>query len=729
MTLRARLTAAFLALVLGAALLGAAFLSGTVSAVDHDRSTHRLDLAASAVHRITGSLCRQLQVVATAVALQPAETREAVAADLVGRGLAANVQLRDRDGATVLSAPGEALALPWAECDAPDPDGTTRYAGVAARVVWHDADGAAGEVWAAERLDGDLLARLGEAAGVEVALLGTAGPAAEAARELAGGEVTRSADGQWVRRVDPATGQPLPLVLVTPETAAHDRYLLLSAAVVMAGLLAAALAWWLARSTTRPLTELARAADRIAEGDLSTRVRVRSQDEVGQLAVAFNRMAQRTNAYVHALTASRDQLRGHLAVLGDTLSSTHDLHRILRVILQTALSATGARAGAVVLLDPAGDTLTGQYAEAVGAADAADTERGGAGGITPLTVPLSGSLLGAVTTSGVARRGRLTGDGPAGDGPVGEGPVPHDREPHDREPNCRTYLAAPISAVGGSGSELPPWPAPLAARGVLILYDRLGGDEFDDTDLVTLRTFAAQAAVAVDNVRTHEEAQRLSVTDPLTGLWNYRHLTDTLRREVERASRFGHTLTVLALDLDRFKQVNDVYGHPAGDAVLVEFARRIGSQIREHDYAFRQGGEEFVVLLPETDARGGAIVAQRLGTAVRERPVVITPRGAGGEAPVTVTVSIGIAVYPDHGRTPTALLDAADDALYAAKAAGRDTHRVATPAPAPAAADELAVRVAARTPEGHLPRAGSGDPAGSTPADGGVKPPRQSRGG
>ncbi|MGK5734340.1 diguanylate cyclase, partial [Streptomyces sp. URMC 124] len=93
------------------------------------------------------------------------------------------------------------------------------------------------------------------------------------------------------------------------------------------------------------------------------------------------------------------------------------------------------------------------------------------------------------------------------------------------------------------------------------LYDRLGADEFDDDDLVTLRTFAGHAAVAVDNVRVHEEAQRLSLTDPLTGLWNYRYLRESIRREVERASRFGRMLSVLALDLDRFKDVNDTHGH------------------------------------------------------------------------------------------------------------------------------------------------------------------------
>jgi two-component system cell cycle response regulator len=176
----------------------------------------------------------------------------------------------------------------------------------------------------------------------------------------------------------------------------------------------------------------------------------------------------------------------------------------------------------------------------------------------------------------------------------------------------------------------------------------------------------------VHNVRMHEEAQRLSFTDPLTGLWNYRYLRESLRREVERATRFGRMLAVLVLDLDHFKEVNDTYGHAAGDAVLGEFARRIRIGLREVDVAFRQGGEEFVVLLPETDAYGGIIVAERLGAAVRDQPVSIEARGS-----IPVTVSIGVAVFPEHGKTVQEVLQAADDALYAAKNGGRDTYRLA----------------------------------------------------
>jgi diguanylate cyclase (GGDEF)-like protein len=173
-------------------------------------------------------------------------------------------------------------------------------------------------------------------------------------------------------------------------------------------------------------------------------------------------------------------------------------------------------------------------------------------------------------------------------------------------------------------------------------------------------------------VTTLRATQQLAITDALTGLGNVRHLTDSLRLEVERAARFRRSIGVLLLDLDHFKEVNDTYGHRAGDAVLTEFAQRIRGVVREVDLAFRQGGEEFVILLPETDIGGSLTAARRVGEAVRSEPFVVD---AG---PIGVTVSIGVAVYPRHASSGPAVLEAADAALYAAKAAGRDTFVLAS---------------------------------------------------
>ena len=686
MTLRGRLTAAFLVVVLGPVLLGSCFVAVTVSTVSGDRTVERLDHAATTVRTAIGALCRQLQAVADAVAVLPAADRGAAVNQLVRRGLASSVTV---DGPRNPA---------WRDCASPDGGGV---AAVMARAQVGDV-----VVTAAQRLDAGFVERLAASSGAEVTLLGRdddAQPAHSTVAARAQGQVAvaaatakpRTSDGhRYVRRIATGPGQPLPLAV---SNSAHDPvglYLLLLGAVLAVALGAVLVARWLARSTTRPLADLAWAAERVAEGDLDARVPVLRNDELGRLAGTFNRMTHELQGYVLALTASRDQLRRHLAILGETLSSTHDLNRILQVILQTARSATGARAGTVLLIDPVNRVLVPRCAEGLtGAWDVPEPD------LAAVRIPLGTGVLGAVAATGEARRGICGAGGSALD-----------------EPACSTYVAVPICAPAAVGDPLAPGepagPAAPATLGVLALYDRLGSDEFDEADLMTLRTFAGQAGVAVHNVRMHEEAQRLSLTDPLTGLWNYRYLHESLRREVERASRFGRMLTVGVLDLDHFKEVNDTYGHAAGDAVLVEFARRLRAGLREVDLAFRQGGEEFVVLLPETDAYGGAIVAERLGAAIRDIPVPIGPHRteAGAETAVQdipISVSIGIAVYPEHGSTAQQVLDAADAALYAAKNAGRDTYRLAEPA-APGVPD-VPLDAAAAAP-------------------GGPQPPRQARG-
>ena len=132
---------------------------------------------------------------------------------------------------------------------------------------------------------------------------------------------------------------------------------------------------------------------------------------------------------------------------------------------------------------------------------------------------------------------------------------------------------------------------------------------------------------------------------------------------------------MLMLDLDLFKSVNDVHGHQVGNAVLVEVAERLRAEIREVDVVARYGGEEFAVILPESDIEGAGHTAERICNAMRARPFAV------GGLELTVTVSIGVAVFPRHGKAPGALVRAADEALYAAKAAGRDQWRTAAGQP------------------------------------------------
>lgn len=177
---------------------------------------------------------------------------------------------------------------------------------------------------------------------------------------------------------------------------------------------------------------------------------------------------------------------------------------------------------------------------------------------------------------------------------------------------------------------------------------------------------------------TRAELERLSVTDELTGLANRRLLMTELEREVRRSERHENPFAVLMLDVDHFKNFNDTYGHRAGDAVLKRLADTLRKNVRDVDTVARYGGEEFLVMLPETPAAEGARVAERIRASTEADR--FTPEG--GEAALNVTVSLGVAVYPENGRTADPLIEAADQALYRSKESGRNRVTAAGAPPA-----------------------------------------------
>ncbi|MDQ3974590.1 MAG: sensor domain-containing diguanylate cyclase, partial [Actinomycetota bacterium] len=205
--------------------------------------------------------------------------------------------------------------------------------------------------------------------------------------------------------------------------------------------------------------------------------------------------------------------------------------------------------------------------------------------------------------------------------------------------------------------------------GVLSLLRDDAGRPFSKDDLDTLGTFAVQASVATENVMLHREAQRLSVTDPLTGLWNFRYFQLQADRELESATRFQRPLSLAIIDIDHFKPINDRYGHQVGDEVLVELARRIRDSTRVPDVVARYGGEEFVVLLPGTDLDGALSTAERIRLAVVGSPVTVSHSVTTSLA---VSCSAGVAEFPRHGRTVAGLVRNADAAMYSAKRQGRN---------------------------------------------------------
>jgi diguanylate cyclase (GGDEF)-like protein len=202
---------------------------------------------------------------------------------------------------------------------------------------------------------------------------------------------------------------------------------------------------------------------------------------------------------------------------------------------------------------------------------------------------------------------------------------------------------------------------------------RLGRDQFSSGELEAASLFAHIAASAWRNAQLYGELVNAAMTDPLTGLYNSRWLRDAGERDIARATRDGNPLSLLLVDLDHFKSVNDSSGHAIGDVVLQRVAAQLRTTVRGADAVIRLGGEEFVVLLHECSAEGAWVAAEAVRRAVRD---VLVPDGCSLDG---LTASIGIATYPAHGGTLDQLLGSADRAMYSAKHEGRDRSARATP--------------------------------------------------
>lgn len=204
-----------------------------------------------------------------------------------------------------------------------------------------------------------------------------------------------------------------------------------------------------------------------------------------------------------------------------------------------------------------------------------------------------------------------------------------------------------------------------------ISVQAMASDAYSSEHLSDLESLAATAAIALQNAHLFARVQELATMDALTGVANRRHFFDLARREIERVARYGRPLSLLMIDADYFKQINDHYGHVVGDEVLQAIAMRCRVDLREVDVIGRYGGEEFLVLLPETTTAQALRVADRLREAVGQTPI-LTRAG-----PISASISVGVAGFPP-GVTGTVedLLDQVDRALYSAKTAGRNQARV-----------------------------------------------------
>jgi diguanylate cyclase (GGDEF)-like protein/PAS domain S-box-containing protein len=188
---------------------------------------------------------------------------------------------------------------------------------------------------------------------------------------------------------------------------------------------------------------------------------------------------------------------------------------------------------------------------------------------------------------------------------------------------------------------------------------------FSSPELDAMSLMAMLAGSHIERGEAETELQRLALTDPLTGLPNRRLLDDRIKALLKMCRRFRTTCALLFVDLDHFKEINDRFGHHAGDAALVEVTHRLGAQLRSVDTLARIGGDEFVVLMPQTEARGAKVVADRILHSLR-RPLTV------GHSKATISASIGVAEHAHGIETPEKLIARADTAMYSVKTAGRN---------------------------------------------------------
>jgi len=190
-----------------------------------------------------------------------------------------------------------------------------------------------------------------------------------------------------------------------------------------------------------------------------------------------------------------------------------------------------------------------------------------------------------------------------------------------------------------------------------------------ENDVHMLNAVAGPLAIAIDNARLHAEVKTMALTDAVSGLANRRAFDDLLTTELMRASRYGHPISLIILDLDSFKEYNDNYGHPAGDVRLKEIGEMLRENVREPDIAARYGGEEFAVILPNTTELGAVKLAERLREAAEARA---NQKNHSGGAISGYTISLGVATYPEDAKNVKDLLLAADNAELTAKRLGKN---------------------------------------------------------
>jgi len=369
----------------------------------------------------------------------------------------------------------------------------------------------------------------------------------------------------------------------------------------------------------KPISLLIEGTRRVKEGDLSATIEVNVKGEIRELADAFNSMVVAIRDHVNEIEEKNFELQTLYSMV-ERITRTINLNELRRIVLDIILEVFGKVDYGVIVFKLMEDGKIELFSQRTGEekviekafeVDEVDEYRDY---INPDYVQewMSGLLDDTRTTD------------------------------------------------GGSGVLVP-----LVAKGrrLGILYVRKeNGEVFTEREMKLVQALSSHISIALENARLYT----IAITDELTKVYTLRYFQQVLTDEVGRYQRYGQKVSILMLDLDDFKKVNDTYGHPVGDITLREFARLVKDSVREVDVVCRYGGEEFAVILPETDDKSALIVAERIRERTEKRVFYIE----GHE--IKITVSIGVASCPKNAVTVRDLVNAADRALYRAKESGKN---------------------------------------------------------
>lgn len=487
--------------------------------------------------------------------------------------------------------------------------------------------------------------------------------------------------------VDDPRGRIASVLIAMDLSVIYSEYLIfyleLAIGLILAIVLLTFLVFWMTRSIVgRRLANLALAMGNAEHGSFLIRGQIDKMDEVGSVTLAFNKLLSAiTNLQVKDIEREQDlisvkaqlSIKDQLEVTAKELNiSNENLHR--RVKAQELLMHAAHHLGGVLNKEALVDRLVSLIRDKLGWPDFAifltrESEQNN----KELTLAAAAGLpdIDLIKDLSFAFGEGITGL-------VAETATPLAVNNLAEEKRIKLWsklqTSDQVPEFLAHGSMLS---VPMSYQGKVVgvmdfFYPNLNA--FDEEDVTLLHALGALAAIAVVNADLYEATLELATLDPLTGILNRRSMERVVENEVARAQRFSTPLAVLLIDVDHFKNYNDQMGHVLGDAALKQIASGLKNVVRKVDSVARFGGEEFCVILPQTNSEAASEVAEKLCAAIRKSNIA----GANKQPLGKMSVSIGIAVYPDHmppilEKSPMLeLVDAADEALYVAKKKGRD---------------------------------------------------------